>query len=328
MQFMTRFIGAFILGIAGFACAAAPAPALAQTPYPTKPVRLIIPFPPGGSTDVLARLLGEKLSSRWGQAVVVDNKPGANTLIGAQAAATAPADGYTLFMPIDFTLTMNQSLYSKLPYDPKKDFAPITLLTVQPILISVNPKLPVKSLRELIDYAKANPGKLSYGTGALIAQVVGEMLKQETHIDMMNVPYKGSVPTLQALVTGEVPVTVGDVLPYLPYLKDRRVIGLAVTGPARSESMPDIPTMLESGYPDFGVRSWFGLVAPAGTPAPIIKKINEDVRAVLAEPAVKERLLGLGLETVAGTPAQFVDQIERDTRVYSKVIKEAGMKLD
>lgn len=145
MQFMTRFIGAFILGIAGFACAAAPAPALAQTPYPSKPVRLIIPFPPGGSTDVLARLLGEKLSSRWGQAVVVDNKPGANTLIGAQAAATAPADGYTLFMPIDFTLTMNQSLYSKLPYDPKKDFAPITLLTVQPILISVNPKLPVKS---------------------------------------------------------------------------------------------------------------------------------------------------------------------------------------
>lgn len=328
MQFMTRFIGAFILGIAGFACAAAPAPALAQAPYPSKPVRLIIPFPPGGSTDVLARLLGEKLSSRWGQAVVVDNKPGANTLIGAQAAATAPADGYTLFMPIDFTLTMNQSLYSKLPYDPKKDFAPITLLTVQPILISVNPKLPVKSLRELIDYAKANPGKLSYGTGALIAQVVGEMLKQETHIDMMNVPYKGSVPTLQALVTGEVPVTVGDVLPYLPYLKDKRVIGLAVTGPARSESMPDIPTMLESGYPDFGVRSWFGLVAPAGTPAPIIKKINEDVRAVLAEPAVKERLLGLGLETVAGTPAQFVDQIERDTRVYSKVIKEAGMKLD
>jgi tripartite-type tricarboxylate transporter receptor subunit TctC len=209
-------------------------PAQAQETFPARSVRLIVPFPPGGSTDVLARLLGQKLTERWGQTVLIDNRAGGNTVIGAQGAATAPADGYTLFMPIDFTLTMNQALYSKLPYDPRKDFTPITLLTEQSLLISIHPKLPVRSLKEFIAYAKANPGKISYGTGAFISQVAGEILKRETGIDMVNVSFRGSIPTLQALAAGDVQMTISDLLPYFPYLKDGRVIGLATTGKTRA----------------------------------------------------------------------------------------------
>lgn len=303
-------------------------PAQAQETFPARSVRLIVPFPPGGSTDVLARLLGQKLTERWGQTVLIDNRAGGNTVIGAQGAATAPADGYTLFMPIDFTLTMNQALYSKLPYDPRKDFTPITLLTEQSLLISIHPKLPVRSLKEFIAYAKANPGKISYGTGAFISQVAGEILKRETGIDMVNVSFRGSIPTLQALAAGDVQMTISDLLPYFPYLKDGRVIGLATTGKTRAQSLPDLPTVAELGYPNYGVRSWFGLVAPAGTPAAVTRKINEDVRAVLADRAIRERLEALGLETVTGTERQFLNVIEKDTTVYTKAIKDAGIRVE
>jgi tripartite-type tricarboxylate transporter receptor subunit TctC len=303
------------------------APALAQ-PHPTKPVRLIVPFPPGGSTDVLARLLGQRLSEKWGQPVVVENRPGGNTIIGATQTLQSPADGHTLFMPIDFTLTMNQTLYSKLPYDPLRDFTPITMLTVQSLLVSVNPKVPAKSLAEFIAYARANPGKVNYGTGATISQLAGEMMMAATGIKMLHVPFKGSQPTLQALLAGDVDMTISDISPYIPFLKDGKLRGLATTGAQRAHSLPDFPTMQELGYSGFEVRSWFGLVARSGTPGPIVQRINTDVVSVMNGAEVKERLAGLGLEVVTGTSEQFAAQIAREADKWAPVIRKAGISFD
>ena len=199
--------------------------------YPAKPIHFIVPFPPGGSTDVLARLIGQKVSERWGQPVLVETKPGANTLIGAEAAAKSAPDGYTWFMPIDSTLTMNGALYEKLPYDPMKSFAPVTILTRQSLLLMAHPKIPVKSLKELIDYAKANPGKVNYATGAITSQVAGEVLKSMAGINLVNIRYAGSAPTHTALLSGSVETAIGDMGPYLPDIKAGKVFALGTTGP-------------------------------------------------------------------------------------------------
>lgn len=302
-------------------------PVFAQD-WPTKPVRIIVPFPPGGSTDVLARILSQKLTDKWGQQVIIDNRPGGNTLIAAQIAAKSPSDGYTLFMPIDFTLTMNQTLYSKLPYDPIVDFKPITILTEQSMLIAVSPKVPARNLGEFVSYAKANPGKISYGTGAVSAQVAGEMFKRMAGIDMVHVPFKGSAPTLQALLGGELDMTISDLLPYLPHLKEGKLRGLATTGSSRAESLPDLPTVAASGYKDFYFRSWFALVAPSATPEKIVRKISDDVRAVIKTPEIKSKLAEVGLEVVGGSEAQFQATLKREAAAYGKTIKEAGIKLD
>jgi tripartite-type tricarboxylate transporter receptor subunit TctC len=296
--------------------------------WPTKPVRVIVPFPPGGSTDLLARILAQKLTEKWGQQVIVDNRPGGNTLIAAQAAAVAPGDGYTLFMPIDFTLTMNQTLYSKLPYDPVADFKPITILTEQSMLIAINPKVPAKNLAEFVSYAKANPGKISYGTGAVSAQVAGEMFKRMAGIDMVHVPFKGSAPALQALLAGDLDMTVSDLLPYIPHLKEGKLRGLATTGSTRAESLPELPTVAASGYKDFYFRSWFALVAPSATPENLARKIGDDVRAVIKTPEIKAKLADVGLEVVGGSEAQFQATLKRETATYGKTIKEAGIRLD
>lgn len=300
--------------------------ALAQA-WPSKPVRIVVPFPPGGSTDVLARILSQKLSEKWGQQVLIDNRPGGNTLIAAQLVAQAN-DGHTLFMPIDFTLTMNQTLYSKLPYDPIKDFTPISILTEQSLLVSVNPKVPARTLAEFVAYAKANPGKVTYGTGAIISQVAGEMFKRAAGIDMVHVPFKGSAPTLQALLGGDLDMTISDLLPYLPHLKEGKLRGLATTGLTRAESLPDLPTVAASGYNNFNVRSWFALVAPSSMPAALSRKIGDDVRAVIKAPDIKAKLGEVGLEVVGSTEAQFQGTITREAASYGKTIKDAGIKLD
>ncbi len=302
-------------------------PSFAQE-WPTKPVRIIVPFPPGGSTDVLARILSQKLTEKWGQQVIIDNRPGGNTLIAAQIAAKSPADGYTLFMPIDFTLTMNQTLYAKLPYDPVADFKPITILTEQSMLIAVNPKVPARNLAELVSYAKANPGKLSFGTGAVSAQVAGEMFKRMAGIDMVHVPFKGSAATLQALLAGDLDLSFSDLLPYLPHLKEGKLRGIATTGSTRAESLPDLPTVAASGYKDFYFRSWFALVAPSATTENIARKIGDDVRAVIKTSEIKSKLGEVGLEVVGGTEGQFQATLKREAATYGKTIREAGIKLD
>ncbi|MGE4340142.1 MAG: Bug family tripartite tricarboxylate transporter substrate binding protein, partial [Pigmentiphaga sp.] len=301
--------------------------ALAQS-FPSQPVRLIVPFPPGGSTDVLARLLAQHLSKQWGKQVVVVNAPGGNTIIGATQAARAEPDGHTLFMPIDFTLTMNPVLYERLPYDPIRDFVPISQLTRQPLLIAVHPDLPVKDFGEFVEYAKANPEKINFGTGAIISQVTGELLMDRTDSRMLHIPFKGSMPTLQALLGGSIDVSISDLSPYLPYLESGRLRGLATTGSERAASLPDLPTVAELGYPDFASHSWFGLVAPSNTPDAIVQQIQADVHRALMQPEVKQQLAELGLETIAGSPSEFAEIIAQESALWAPVIRQAGIKLD
>ncbi len=295
--------------------------------FPTKPIRFVVPFPPGGSTDVLARLLGQKLSERWGQPIVVENRAGANTVIGAELVARAAPDGYTWFMPIDSTFTMNPALYQKLPYD-LKDFAPVTILTRQSLLIAANPKFPAKSVRELAQYATANPGKVNYATGALTSQITGEVLKSMAGINIVNVRYSGSAPTHQAVLAGNVELAIGDIGPYLPDLKAGKLNAIATTGGKRAQALPDVPTIAEQGYPEFEQRFWYGLMVTAGTPPAVIEKIRSDVTAVLKLPEVTQRAATFALEVSPATPEEFVSLIRSESEKWSKVIRAAGIKIE
>ncbi len=295
--------------------------------FPSKPVRFVVPFPPGGSTDVLARLLGQKLSERWGQSIVVENRPGANTLIGAELVAHAAPDGYTWFMPIDSTFTMNPALYPKLPYD-LKDFAPVTILTQQSLLIAANPRLPAKTLKDVVQYAKANPGKVNYATGAITSQITGEVLKQMAGIDIVNVRYAGSAPTHQAVLAGNVELAIGDIGPYIPDLKAGKLNAIATTGGRRAQALPDVPTIAEQGYPEFEQRFWYGLMVTAGTPPAVVEKIRRDVTEVLKLPEVSQRAATFALEVSPNTPEEFLALIRSQRDRWTKVIKSAGIKIE
>jgi len=276
----------------------------------------------------LARLLGQKLTEKWGQQVIVDNRPGGNTIIGAELAAKSAPDGHTLLQTIDFTLTMNQALYATLPYDPVKSFAPVSLLTMQSLQLSVNPKFPAKSLKELVEYAKANPGKINYGTGAITSQIAGELFKSVAGVEMTNIPFKGAALVLQPLLSGEIDMAISDIPTLAPHIKAGRLRGLATTGPIRAQALPDLPTIAESGYPGFEVRYWFGLVAPAATPKYIIDKLNAEVSIILGLSEIRERLAGAGLEPSPGTVEQFAALIKADADKWSKVIRAAKIRLD
>lgn len=299
-----------------------------QGAYPGKPVRLIVPFPAGGPSDVLGRVVAQKLGERWGQQVLVDNKPGGSTVIGAVEAARAPADGLTLLMAIDSTLTMNPALFSKLPYQPMKDFVHISLLATQSLVVLANDRIPAKSMSELIASAKAQPGQINYGSGTISTQLAGEMINRAAGIKLAYVPYKGSADVVKAMLSGEIQTSVDGIAPNVPHIRAGRFKALATTGLKRSAALPEVPTLHELGMKDFEVRVWLGLCAPAGTPAAIQKKIEADARAVMAMPDVQEKLLPLGLEAIGSTGEEFLDTIRVETARYTPLIKELGIRLD
>ncbi len=303
------------------ALAAAPFLARAQQTYPGKPVRLIVPF-------VLGRVVAQKLGERWGQQVIVENKPGGSTVIGAMEAVRAPADGLTLFMPIDSTLTMNPALFSKLPYQPLTDLANITMLATQSLVVLTNDRIQAKSLAELIALAKAQPGQINYGSGTISTQLAGEMLNRAADIKLAYIPYKGSADVVKGMLSGEIQTSVDGIAPNVPHIRSGRFHALATTGLERSPALPEVPTLHELGLRNFEVRVWLGLSAPAATPVAIQKKILADSQAVMAMPDVREKLLALGLEAVGSSQEQFLETIRVETARYAPLIKELGIRLD
>jgi tripartite-type tricarboxylate transporter receptor subunit TctC len=308
---------------------AAMAQAMAQT-YPDKPVRLIVPLSAGSAVDTLARIPAEKLSQMWGQQIVVDNRVGANGIIGTEAAAKAAPDGYTLLLANDAALATSPALYPKLPYDPVRDFAPISLAASIPVILVAHASQPFTSVKELVDYAKANPGKLHYASGGngSAQHVPMEMFKQAAGIDLVHVPYKGLAPAFNDVVAGQVPVMFTGLSNAPQHIKAGRIRALAIGAARRSSAMPDLPTMQEAGVAGFDYSAWAGFLAPAGTPAPIVQKVNADLAKVLAQPDVREKLTALGFELAPGTPAEFGDMIRREIAKVAKVVKEAGIRVD
>ncbi|MBY0271682.1 MAG: tripartite tricarboxylate transporter substrate binding protein [Burkholderiales bacterium] len=304
-------------------------PAQAATSYPTKPIRIVVAYTPAGTTDILARAVGQKMTEAWGQSVIVDNRPGANGNIGTELTANASPDGYTITMGTAATHGINNTLYPKLKWDAVKSFAPISLVAIVPNILVVNNALPVKSVRELIAYGGANTGKLNHGspgqgsTGHLSA----ELFKASTGLKMTHVPYKGSAPTLADLVGGQIQVVIDNMPPYLPHVQAGRIRGLAVTTAKRSPAMPSLPTMQEAGVAGYEAGSWFGLLAPAGTPRGIVQKLSAETARILKLPDVSERLSSQGAEPVGGTPDEFANFINNEQAKWRKVIEQAGITL-
>lgn len=317
------------LSAAALALAASLSPVLAQN-YPAKTIRMIVPFPPGGTTDILARVAGQKITEAFGQQVIIDNRPGAGGNIGTELVAKAAPDGYTLLTDPGSTLTINPSLFAKLSYDVLKDFAPVTIIAAVPNLLVVHPSLPVKSVKELITLAKARPGQLNYAsTGAgQSTHLSMELFKTMAGINVVHIPYKGSSPALVDLLGGQVSLMFDNMPSSLPHVKAGKLRALAVSTLKRSPAMPQLPTVAESGLPGFEVSVWFGVLAPAGTPREIVNKLNGAIVKSLQNPDVHERLAGQGAEPIGNTPEQFTAQMQRDLVKWAKVVKDSGAKLD
>jgi len=293
-------------------------------------VRFVVGFTPGGPSDILARALGQKLAERWGQQVVVENRPGAGGNVAAEAVAKSAPDGYTWLLGNNSILATNHALYRRLPYDPLKDFAPVALVAVQPNILVVHPEVPAKSVSELIALLKANPGKLNYassGAGAA-AHLAGELFKAMAGVDMVHVPYKGAQPALTDVVAGQVQLMFATSASVIPYMKQGRLRALAVTTAERSPSVPEIPTVAEAGLPGFEATTWHGVVVPSAVPTQLVQKLNLDINAALKEKDLNERLAGLGAEILTGTPRDFADYIAREIPKWTKVVKDSGARAD
>ena len=316
-------------GVVLAALVLAPVTLRAQS-YPSKPIRLIIPFPPGGSTDILGRSLAQKLSEAWGQQVLVDNRGGAGGTIGADLAAKAPADGYTLLMGHIGTLAVNVSLYPKLSYDPVRDFAPVSMVALVPNVLVVHPALPVKNVTELIAYAKANPGKLNYSSGGngSAAHLAVEYFKLQTKTEIVHVPYKGTGPSVTDLIAGQVSMTMTGAPAVMPHVQSGRLRALGVSSPQRIPALAQIPTVAESGVPGFDATQWYGVVAPAGTPKDVVAKLNAEIRKIMQSKEMLDRLNTEGAISAAGTPEQFDAYIKSEIARWGAVVKAAGMKAD
>lgn len=312
------------LGLATFLLALFAGYSSAEEAWPSKPVRIIVPFPAGGVADLAPRVVGQKLSEKWGQPVIVENKAGAAGNIGMGEGARAAPDGYTLVLAPTGNLTVNQFLF-KLPFDTAKDLAPITVLATSPNVLVVNPSVPAKTFSELIAYAKANPGKLNFaspgaGSGAHLA---GELLNIEAGIQATHVPYKGLAPAVTDLLGGQVQMMFAGISTVIQYVKSGKLVALAIASPRRSPQLPDVPTVAESGIPGFDVTSWYGLVTRAGTPPAIIDKIQRDAAEVLRDPEVRNRFAGLGLEPGGNTPAEFEALIASESRKWGDIVRKA-----
>ena len=298
--------------------------------YPNHPIRLVVPFPAGGTTDILARDAAPKLTEALGQSVVVDNRPGAGGNIGADLVAKSAPDGYTLLMGTVGTHAINPSLYAKMPYDHVKDFAPVVLVAGVPNVLVVNPSLPVNSVADLIKLAKSKPGAINFassGNGTSI-HLSGELFKTMAGVDMTHVPYKGSAPALTDLMGGQVQVMFDNLPSSLQQIKAGKLRAIAVTSAKRSPALPDVPTIAESGLPGFEASSWFGVLAPAGTPPAIVARLNAEINKWLQSPEGKEQLLGQGAQAAGGTPEQFAAHIRAETDKWAKVVKASGAKVD
>jgi tripartite-type tricarboxylate transporter receptor subunit TctC len=295
--------------------------------YPQRPIRMLLALPPGASVDALARLIGMRMSERLGQSVVVDNRPGGHMVIASQEVARAPGDGYTLYFTMDVPLVANQFLMSKLPYSPEKDFAPVGLLAEAYMVLTAHPKVPAKNLKELIAYAKANPGKLSFGAGVLPAQLAGEMLKLATGSDIVYVPFKGGGPTQQAVLGGVVDLAITDITPVLPYLGNK-LNGIGAISGQRLPLAPNVPTMAEQGFPELDIPNWIGIVAPASTPLPIRRRLNEEMVHAMNDPAVRDKVVSFGLVPAPGSIDEMTARIKSDTGKWEKMIKASGVRLE
>jgi len=309
---------------AGIAATAAGAQA-----YPVRPIRLIIPFPPGGPRDVQARLIGPKLNEAWGQPVVIDNRAGANGIIGLDLAAKAPADGHTIVM-ISAGFAMAPALYAKLPYDTLRDFVPVAPLTSGPGIVVVHPALPAKSVRELIAYAKSRPGQLQYGSAGNGApsHLAVELFKVMTQTDILHVPYKGMAPALNDLLGGQLQLSMPTIPGGLPFVQAGRLRGLAVTSAQRSPAAPDLPTLAEAGVPGYEATNWYGIAAPARTPRAVVDKLNAETGRILRIADVRARLLNLGMDPMTHDPDEFARFLRAEVDKWGKVVRSAGVRLD
>jgi tripartite-type tricarboxylate transporter receptor subunit TctC len=320
---MLRFIFALLLSGCAFTCTAQ-----AQDSYPNRPIRLVVPYPAGGTADAMARALGQEITAAWNQPVVVENRPGANTIIGAENVARSEPDGYTILFTTDSTLTINPSLQKRLSYDPQKDFAPITVLGYQDLVLVSHPSVPVRTLDEFVVYAKTNPGKLNYGSfgNGSPPHLAMEMFRQLAGISLVHVPAKGIAQVLTDLLSGTVQTSFVGVSA-AGLIRDGKVTGLAMGGAQRSALFGEVPTFAEKGYGQMYARAWWGLVAPAGTPREIVAKLNKGVNGIIGEPQFRaKRMAPLGLDPVGGTPEAFAELIRDDTKRWANVIEQAGIK--
>lgn len=296
--------------------------------WPTKPIRLMVPFPPGGSTDIVARIVAQKLGERLGQPLVIENRGGGGGTIGTAATAKASPDGYNLAVASTSTHVVAPGVYPKLDYDPIKDFAPVGLMAVSPYLLVVNPNVAAKSLKDLVALARQQPGKLNYASAGIgsTTHLAMEMLKAATNTFMLHIPYSGNGPAGTAVVSGQVEILFGSLPALLPHAKSGRARALAVGTPKRSPSLPDVPTVAESGCPGFDASLWLALVAPAGTPQPIIDRLSKELSTLIATPEMREALDKAGAEPLSGTPAELAALIRDGIPKYARVIKAAGVK--
>jgi len=304
-------------------------PAAAQN-YPTRPVKMIVPQPPGGGTDIIARTIGDALSRSTGQNFQVENKPGAGTVVGTEAAAKAPADGYTLLVGLTANMAINPSLFAKLPYDPVKDFTAVAMLADYPFLVVVNNELPVKTIADLIALAKSKPGQINFasagnGTGQHLST---ELFKMLTGVNMQHVPYRGAAAAYPEIMSGSVPVFFDNIASALPQVKGGKVRAIAITSAGRSPAVPDIPTIAESGVPGYAYHTWFGLWAPTGTPLAVVDKLNTEVQAALREPAVRERIAAQAGEPSTMKRADIDAFVKDEVAKWAKVVAAAGVKVE
>ena len=306
--------------------------ALAQSNslYPVKSIRMIVPSAPGSGPDIVARAIGQKLTAALGQSIVVDDKPGAGGIIGSEAAAKSAPDGYTLIMSNAGTHAVNASLYAKLPYDPVKDFAPVTLVAIAPNILIVHPTLPVHSARELIALAKSKPGELTFGSGGngSTAHLSGEMFRTMAGINIVHVPFKGSPAAVIGVISGQIAMAFPNIPPALPHVRSGKLKALAVTTAKRSVAVPDLPTVAESGLPGYEATAWFGVLAPAATPPQIIGTLNAAIVRIVHTRDMQERLMAEGTEAVGNTPEQFTQIIKSDIAKWAKVVKASGARPD
>jgi len=301
--------------------------ALAQG-YPTKPVRLMVPFPPGGSTDIVARIVAHKLSAQLGQQMVIENRGGAGGTLGTAVVAKAPADGYMLTVATTSTHVVAPSVYTKLEYDPVKDFAPVSLVAVTPYLLVTHPAVPAKTVKELVELLRAQPGKLNYASAGVgsTTHLAMEMLKAASKTFALHIPYNGNGPAGTAVVSGQVEILFGSLPAVLPHAKSGRVRALAVGTPKRSPSLPDVPTVAESGYPGFDASLWLAIMAPAGTPAAVIERLRREIVAAVGSQETRDALDKAGAEALTSTPAELAAMIRDGVVKYAQVVKAAGVK--
>jgi tripartite-type tricarboxylate transporter receptor subunit TctC len=327
-----RRSSAFICGSLGLACALAASPSHAQQPqaYPTKPVKIVMSFPAGGPTDILGRLLAQKLIESWEQNVIIDNRPGGGGVIGAMVAVKSPPDGYTMHLGGITTMAVAPFVHKDLPYDPLRDFAPVTLTTISPLLLMTHPSLPAKTVNEFVALARARPGQINYassGPGGS-GHLAGELFQSMARVKLVHIPYRGAPPALNDLVAGQVQVMFGTMLASVPSVRSGRLRALAVTGPKRSVAVPEVPTFEETGMPGYDASSWNGIQVPAGTPRAIVMRLNTELVRILRTPNVLDRLAADGPVPMGGTPEEYGAFIKAEQVKWGKIVREAGIRIE